>query len=179
MLSSLRREPRPAPSVLDNVSPDTAAYFENAARIERERNEFEHRIEQLEHQLATETQNHDQEVENLKHAQAEVLAQQTARYRVDLAQRDARISALQHELDVAEAKRDGFAVRALEAETVLRTVSATIVESAERARVNAAAMGEQPEPPRGREGAEDLDQPGDDGAPVPQFLTRPREDEQS
>lgn len=145
-----RNQPPAQPASLAHVSHETAQYFQRAAEIEAECEELRDTVARLKQQAD----------------------ERDAHLRAQMAERDRTIEFLERQVEVAEGKRDRYALRATEAETTLRIVSQQLIDAAERARVAAAAMDDQAEPPRGKEGATDLDE-------VPSFLKQGPQDEQS
>lgn len=130
-----RKEPSVnVPSV--PASPETVAHFERVAQTERELREARETIDRITHET-------DDAI---------------ARLRAQCGELTREIMYLRDKLAEAETRRDDYHTRALEAETTLRTVAATLIEAAERARIAAAAMGNPAAPPHGHEGAQDLDE---------------------
>lgn len=116
------------------ASAETVAHFEHVAKTERELVEANETIERI-----------TQEAE-----------EREARLNASLSECKREIAFLRTELDRAAIDRDIYHTRAIASETAVSNAAAVLVESVEAGRRHAAGQ-TKADPPRGKEGAVDLD----------------------
>lgn len=136
--TAAKREPARAKllELMESASPETIEHFEEKVRTEHELREAREVIARFKQEALD----------------AAARAQATIKGLTD------EVAFLRTEIDKAAIDRDVFHTRAVAAETALINASEIIVKAAERGRRHATANGQDPNPPRGHEGAVDLDE---------------------